>query len=186
MAAELEQRSKNMNADRYDKLVDRVRERCSFHLFAAMPEAYFFRPWSDEAIGCTRAAILVPGRDVEDFETIDARSTSPPPPRHRLPGPSTWHFVHTIRKRYLQFLLRPAAYNETNEGVEGISALDWRRVQRSPTRRVFSRSLFQDVAQRARAGPVAVSGASTPVNRQLSEPRPDPPKLLRVTIVELR
>jgi hypothetical protein len=107
-----------MNADSFDKFAARVKENCSFHLFAPMPEAYFYAdPAALHAIGCTRQPVLVPDCDVEQFRTNDPEYLVAVPEE---PAPS-WAVDLGVRpfhpKRYLQFLLHPALYSETSEGL---------------------------------------------------------------------
>lgn len=146
VAAELERRRTTMNSPSYDKFVARVKERCSFHLFAPMPEAYFFADAGTlQAAGCSRLAILLPNGDVEQFQTTDPDYLAAP----QQPTPS-WAVDPKTRafhpKRYLQFLLEPASYSETDQGVKALSAINWQTVLAQPQQTLFLRSLFQDLA----------------------------------------
>ncbi len=146
VAAELARRRSSMNADTFDKFETKVKENCSFHLFAPMPEAYFYAdPNALQAAGCNRAPVLVAGRDLEQFETTDPDYLAPP---HR-PRPS-WAIDPNLRpfhpKRYLEFLLEPACYGEAKEGVAALLALSWHSVLKEPQHTLFLRSFFQDLA----------------------------------------
>src|SRR5262249_22725758 len=110
LTAELESRRPTVNAPAFDKLVGRLKEYCSFHLFVPMTEAYFYAdPAALEAIGCTRQPVLDPNADVELFSTNDADYLAAP----TQPLPS-WAIDPSSRphhpKRYLQFLLNPNSY----------------------------------------------------------------------------
>ncbi len=144
--AELERRKAGMNAASYDKFANRVREYCSFHLFVPMPEAYFYAdPATLQAIGCVRQPMLAANCDVERFVATDPVYLGVPPSA----SPS-WAIDLRLRpfhpKRYLEFLLQPASYSETEEGLKALSVLNWQRVQTEPERTLFLRSLFQDLA----------------------------------------
>ena len=125
--AELENERKRRNAASFAKLRESIRRKCSFHLFAPMPEAYFFAdPAALAATGCKREPVLIPARDLEDFETNDAAYLSVSKP------PSPWACARELLpfhpKHYLQFLVYPELYSETHQGVKGLLALDWRKV----------------------------------------------------------
>jgi hypothetical protein len=146
VSAELERRRRGMNAATYDKFAAKVKENCSFHLFAPMPEAYFYADRASlQAARCTRPPVLVPGRDVELFETTDSDFLTPP----QAPRPS-WAIDPALRpyhpKRYLEFLLAPAYYSEAKQGVDALHALTWQTVMKEPEQTLFLRSLFQDLA----------------------------------------
>jgi hypothetical protein len=146
VAAELERRRAGINADSYDKLVARVKERCSFHLFVPMTEAYFYAdPDALRATGCARQPVLVPDRDVELFQTTDPAYLAAPPQQAPSwacdPGTRAFH-----PKRYLQFLLAPLPYSETAAGVSALRAINWRVVLERGDQTLFVRSMFQDLA----------------------------------------
>src|SRR5581483_364423 len=57
-----------------------VRERCSFHLFRPMPEAYFFgEPAALQRAGAVQSAQLPEVVDLEQFRTIDSGFLQLPP-----------------------------------------------------------------------------------------------------------
>ena len=111
LTAELDNRRQTSNMAAYDRLVEGLRERCSFHLFAPMPEAYFFADRNVlRVIGCSREAILAPECDVERFTIADPDYLNVPPQS----SPS-WAIDPSLRpfhpKRYLQYLLHPVPYS---------------------------------------------------------------------------
>ena len=110
-----------------------VRERCSFHLFRPMTEAYFFGdPAALQVAGAVQAPQLPAALDVESFQTNDAAFLQLPnaqfdrivdmPHRQRHP------------KSYLHYLCDPTLadrrrrYRETAGGVAALRQLDWQRV----------------------------------------------------------
>ncbi|HSN99074.1 MAG TPA: hypothetical protein VLS89_12345 [Candidatus Nanopelagicales bacterium] len=151
------------------KKFDHLRDRCSFHIFKPMPEAYFF----GEEDALVRAGKLG-GKssrfdpvacDVEQFLVEDAdylrpRDVSP----SRVPGESHWRRPNRERhpKQYLMFLSDPLEppedpieasdqgrtwhYKETREGAAALRQLAWRQVLRDPKHAQFARSLFADIA----------------------------------------
>lgn len=170
VAAELESRRPSMNAAAYEKLAERVKEKCSFHLFAPMPEAYFFADdGALKAAGCTRTPQLRPGADVECFETTDpeysAQTVRAFDPAH--------HPFHP--KCYLEFLAAPAEYRETKQGSAALSVLDWKRVLAVPEQTLFLRSLFHDLADAVSLEPSALQGAA----HSLTSNYKDPNRILR-------
>lgn len=136
------------------KVVQRVRERCSFHLFAPMVEAYFFaEPDALMRAGATRPARLDATRpDLEDFLTDDAEFLQHPPVPHQQKRKS-WAIDERARhpKHYLRFLGEPAnplteRYKETREGAAALSRLSWGQVFANADRVRLARSLFEDIA----------------------------------------
>jgi hypothetical protein len=109
-----------------------VRERCSFHLFRPMREAYFFGdPVALERAKVVRPAQLPPNVDLEDFRTIDPEYLTLPPKTQRI-APMPERELHP--KHYLQYLCDPTLsdkrkrYKETSNGVAALQSLDWARV----------------------------------------------------------
>jgi len=144
--AELETRRQGMNANSYEKFLARAKDNCSFHLLVPMAETYFYAdPTLLPAIGCTRAPQLEPNCDVERFRTIDTvyleDVTQPPPAWACEPSARPYH-----PKRYLQFLLHPIGYSETDEGVDALRSITWDIVLAERERTLYLRSLFQDLA----------------------------------------
>lgn len=138
------------------KVIQRVRERCSFHLFAPMVESYFFsEPGSLQRAGATRPARLDPRcTDVEDFLTDDAEYIQHPNvPHKQSPKRKSWAIPERARhpKHYLRFLCEPTnphteRYVETRGGAEALKQLAWGQVLAHADRVRFARALFEDLA----------------------------------------
>ena len=116
---------------------ERFQQRCSFHLFAPMLEAYFFgEPAALTRAGAKGPAFLDPTRPLEDFMSADiaylASTTSALDAQHP--------------KLYLRFLAAPGGYRETKGGCAALETLDWSQVFRHPADRLeFACSLFDDL-----------------------------------------
>jgi hypothetical protein len=137
------------------KVLQRVRERCSFHLFAPMVEAYFFaEPAALARAGATRSARLDATRpDLEDFLTSDLEFLQHPDVPHQQKRKS-WAIAERARhpKHYLRFLCEPAnphtdRYVETRGGAAALGHLAWRQVFTHADRVRLARSLFEDLAE---------------------------------------
>lgn len=125
------------SATRRERTRSIVSERCSFHLFGPMVEAYFFG--EAEALrraGARREALLARERDLEDFETVDPAYLATP----SAPSQAARH-----PKRYLEHLCAPDEYKETRGGRRALEALDWPLVMRDPTATRLARSLHADL-----------------------------------------
>lgn len=133
------------------KRIDRVRQRCSFHLLCPMVEAYFFgEPAALVRAGAQLPARLHPDHHLEDFlEGGDMAFLTAGDLRDhpwRRPG-RAFH-----PKRYLSYLVDPldtqrVAYKESRDGVRALSTLDWAQVfGHLPPGIAFARSLFDDIA----------------------------------------
>ncbi|HEY8378014.1 MAG TPA: hypothetical protein VIK91_16065 [Nannocystis sp.] len=138
------------------RLVETVRERCSFHLMAPMTEAYFFadaqalaratHPGPDHPVQFDAAT-----RDIEAFEVDDSNYLDA---RH---DPAiAWCTDNRARhpKHYLRYLTDPQLdgkhrYNELGPGVAALETLAWSEVVRTDTRPAtharFARSLLADL-----------------------------------------
>ncbi len=143
-----------------EKVTQRVRARCSFHLLAPMVEAYFFA----EPEALVRAGASRPSRvdaaaiDLEAFVTDDPDYLGHPPvPHKQSPKRKSWAIPLSERSRhpkhYLRFLCDPAnpytdRYVETKGGAEALRELDWSRVFAHRERVRLARSLFEDIADR--------------------------------------
>ncbi len=127
-----------------------VRERCSFHLFRPMTEAYFF---GDEA-ALARAQVarqphLPENGDLEDFRTIDPEFLALTPETQRIaPMPE-----RALRpKDYLQYLCDPTLsdkrqrYKEARNGVAALQALDWESVLGPAPHCPFLHAFLDDLA----------------------------------------
>ncbi|MCP4347360.1 MAG: hypothetical protein GY795_17785 [Desulfobacterales bacterium] len=133
-----------------------IRERCSFHLFVPMTEAYFFG--DPDAI--VRAKRLRPssvsGRitDVEQFQVTNDQVYLTTPE-----GEIYW--ANKMDKRaqhpkcYIKYLCDPKGvlgekngYRETHNGVSALKDIDWNSVCCNKTHVKFLRSLFDDISKR--------------------------------------
>jgi hypothetical protein len=170
VAAELATRRARMNANSYAKLEARLRDQCSFHLFVPMIEAYLFADAAAlAATGCTRRPQLLPGCDVEQFQSIDPAYLQPPvqPPHPWAINPNTRPY-HP--KRYLQFLLAPAFYSETLQGVHALLTINWQTVLANPQETLFLRALFQDLAEAVGLGVQSFPGNTHPLTSDHANP----------------
>jgi hypothetical protein len=130
---------------------ERVRDRCSFHLFVPLVEAYFF----GERAALTRAGvpeaatIYRRGDDVEDFETDDPDFLPLCTVQNARKASHDWGSWREERhpKRYIDFLVERAggAYSD-DVGARALKTLDWPVVGALPTATRFARSLFEDLA----------------------------------------
>ena len=131
---------------------ERLRARCSFHLFAPMIEAYFFA----EAKALVRAGAVQAskvdsaGIDLEKFVTTDARYLSVPDTDDRQGWARPDRATHP--KRYLKFLCDPGnpssrKYREGRGGMAALSSLAWDDVFAPPEGVALARSLFADLAE---------------------------------------
>jgi hypothetical protein len=136
------------------RVVERVRKRCSFHLFAPMVEAYFFA----EPEALTRAGAIRPAHasvsrvDLEDFLTDDPDYFQHPAVPHQQRRKS-WAIAERARhpKHYLRFLCEPAnpltdRYVETRGGASALNQLAWGQVFAHADHVRLARSLFEDIA----------------------------------------
>jgi hypothetical protein len=136
------------------QMIRRMRERCSFHLFAPMVEAYFFaEPTALGRAGSTRPARIHAGSlDLEDFLTDDPDYLAHPNVPHQQKRKS-WAIPERARhpKHYLRFLCDPGnpltkRYGETKEGVAALRELAWGLVFAHADRVRLARSLFEDIS----------------------------------------
>jgi hypothetical protein len=132
-----------------DRVFARARERCSFHLFRPMTEAYFFgEPAALNRAGATRDAQLPPDLDLEQFRTTDTDFLAFPagtdriadmPDRERHP------------KSYLHYLCDPTLsdrkrrYRETRGGANALRMLDWEQVLTETPHCPFLHALLDDL-----------------------------------------
>jgi hypothetical protein len=111
-----------------DKIYIQVRERCSFHLFRPMTEAYFFGDAAAlQRAGVSRPHQLPVGLDLEHFRTIDQEFLTLPAGTSQIADMPNREF-HP--KCYLRYLCDPTLmdkrkrYRETDQGVTALRALD--------------------------------------------------------------
>ncbi len=121
-------------------------ERCSFHLFVPMAEAYFFGdPAALAAAGVsTQRHPRLVGADLERFETDDRDYLAGRPQRSARFHP----------KHYLSFLAN--GYSETRHGTKALTNLRWEALGSQTTGLAFARAMFEDIA-------VALGGAPNPL-----------------------
>ena len=134
---------------------DRVRERCSFHLFRPMTEAYFFG--EQDALrraGAQTAAQLPAGFDLEAFRTADAAFLQLPPDGRAKNDRRIIDMPDRERhpKSYLQYLCDPTLadhrrrYRETHGGAAALRDLDWPQVLSTPPHCPFLHAFLDDLA----------------------------------------
>lgn len=137
-----------------NRLRTRLRGHASFHLLDPMPEAYFF----DDAqalspLGLTPAAVVLrppygtPGWNAEDFQADDpafAPEVAASNAAMAAAGRAWWR-EERHPKRYLQHLMRPRTYFETEHGVAALAGLPVNAWPRQRTCPLLS-SLLADIA----------------------------------------
>lgn len=127
-----------------------VRERCSFHLFRPMTEAYFYGdPEALQRARVQRQPLLPDGVDLELFRTIDQNYLDLPPKSKDITD-------HPQRgnhpKSYLQYLCDPTLsdknlrYRETHEGKAALESLNWELVLQHPSRCPFLTAFLDDLS----------------------------------------
>lgn len=133
------------------RAVTLVQERCSFHLFRPMTEAYLFGdPAALQRAGAGQTPQLSATPDLEKFQTHDSAFLQIPngpfdrivdmPDRQRHP------------KSYLHYLCDPTLadkkrrYRETGGGVAALSQLDWQHVLVPPPHCPFLHAFLDDLA----------------------------------------
>ena len=132
-----------------------LREKCSFHVFKAMPEAYFFADANLTNHGAPIAAAQWQGKPSGDVETM--QTTDPNPEwKHFCIGKDKQEQCHipawATRKHpklYLEHLqkITGIAYDEVDQGATWLKALNWNTVGQSGNDCVLcARALFQDLA----------------------------------------
>jgi hypothetical protein len=142
-----------------EKVLRRVRERCSFHLLAPMVEAYFFaEPAALVRAGAVRPSqVNVSALDLEEFVTQDPDYLlHPDVPHKQSPERKSWAIPMQDRarhpKHYLRFLCDPSdphtkRYSESKGGAEALRHLAWEQVLSHRERIQFARALFEDLAE---------------------------------------
>ncbi len=145
-----------------------VRERCSFHLFRSMTEAYFYgEPAALRRAGAIAAPQLPDGLDLERFYAVDASFWWLPPRTARI-ADMPRRFRHP--KSCLHYLCDPTLadnrtrYRETQGGVAALRTLDWANVVSAPPHCPFLHALLDDLTQ-------ALNSPLSYVNRAHADPR---------------
>jgi hypothetical protein len=132
-----------------------LRAKCSFHVFKAMPEAYFFADANLANHGAPIVAAQWQGNPPADVETM--QTTDPNPEWNHF---CTWkdkqqqcHIpawaTRKHPKAYLEHLQKTTGieYDELDQGATWLQALDWNTVGQSGNDCVLcARALFQDLA----------------------------------------
>jgi hypothetical protein len=129
----------------------RVRERCSFHVFRPMTEAYFFGDAAAlQRAGADQPHQLPANLDLEQFRTVDQAFLTLPPGTERIAEMPQREF-HP--KSYLHYLCDPTLhdhqrkYRETHNGVAALASLNWERVIRSPPHCPFLHAFLDDLGE---------------------------------------
>jgi len=132
----------------------RVRERCSFHLFRPMTEAYFFGdPAALGRAGAVQPAQLPANHDLEQFRTTDQAFLNLPPDNRPKKQRVIIHMPDRERhpKSYLRYLCDPTLtdrqrrYKETQGGVAALLDLDLPQVLSTPPHCPFLHSFLDDL-----------------------------------------
>jgi hypothetical protein len=133
----------------YDSKYAKVRDRCSFHLFRPMTEAYFFGDNNALARAKTvRPPQLPPNLDLEQFRTVDQEFLSLPAGTNRICDMPNRE-VHP--KWYLHYLCDPTLadrsrrYKETKNGADALRLLDWARVLKVSPHCPFLHAFLDDL-----------------------------------------
>ncbi len=134
---------------------DRVRERCSFHLFRPMTEAYFFgEPDALRRAGAQTGPQLPADPDLEAFRATDAAFLQLPPDGRPKNDRRIIDMPDRERhpKSYLHYLCDPTLvdhrrrYRETQGGAAALRDLDWSQVLSTPPHCPFLHALLDDLA----------------------------------------
>jgi hypothetical protein len=148
------------------RIRNKLKNNCSFHLVVPMTEAYFFKDKMDgsnpaalnRAGAVLQSTVLGNQIDVENFKVIN--HTYQGVDYLTSEGSSYWAKTLENRdkhpKKYLDYLCCPKTdkktcrkrrYRETKGGVNALKALDWDSVFSGNSNQVkFLRSLFHDIA----------------------------------------
>jgi hypothetical protein len=147
--------ARRLNGDSQRRVEDKLRARCSFHLFSPMTEAYFFGESAalSRAEAKRRSSFDPNTTDVEHFHVTDPDYTN------TADGLRPWakQRREAHPKQYLSFLCTPSGdpfsekndiqhYRETKQGKAALEALDWRAVLARPKHGLFARSMIHDIA----------------------------------------
>ncbi len=134
----------------------RLRERCAFHLFRPMTEAYFF---GDAAAlrraGAVQAAQLPSAPDLEQFRTTEAKYLQLPPDTRGKNQKRIIDMPDRERhpKSYLHYLCDPTLadrrrrYRETQGGAAALVDLNWRQVLTDPPHCPFLHAFLDDLGE---------------------------------------
>jgi hypothetical protein len=152
---------RRMWPQQFEGIFAEVRERCSFHLFRPMTEAYFF---GDAAAlrraGVSRAHQVPTDLDLEQFRTIDQEFLALPAGTSGIANMPDREF-HP--KCYLRYLCDPtlgdkrARYKETVGGVAALRSLDWPVVLHPSPHCPFLHAFLDDLGEALNSPPLFVS-----------------------------
>jgi hypothetical protein len=152
-----------------------VRERCSYHLFRPMTEAYFFGDASAlERAGIIQQPQLPANLDLEQFRTVDQAFLALPPRTDRI-ADMPRRELHP--KSYLHYLCDPTLadrrrrYRETVNGVAALESLDWAQVLRPSPRCPFLHAFLDDLTAALNAPLPFVNSANTDPRVRLPGPK---------------
>jgi len=148
------------NQERQEQCFRKIRERCSFHLFVPMTEAYFFGE-SDalRRAGAERdSTVSGINMNIEEFLVSDDADYLNAPLQSG-DWKADWAVDFQKRKQhpkhYLQYLCDPIGvkkrkerYRETHGGVLALETLNWNAVLKNQKYVTFLRSLFDDISDR--------------------------------------
>jgi hypothetical protein len=130
---------------------EEVRERCSYHLFRPMTEAYFFGdPAALQRARVERPHQLPANLDLEEFRTADQSFLDLPDGSDRIVNMPEREF-HP--KSYLRYLCDPTLadrgkrYRETIHGVAALESLNWESVVRSAPHYPFLHAFLDDLGE---------------------------------------
>lgn len=136
------------------EVMQRLREQCSFHLLALMPEAYFFgdpAALATAGVSATQPPSLA-GPDVEQLVVTDQdprwlRRVSESNGGHHAGG-RLWWDENRHAKRYLDHLceMSYSTYSETIDGAAALRGLNWPSAVDGLRSCQFARSLFHDLS----------------------------------------
>ncbi len=135
---------------------DAVRDKCSFHLFSPMTEAYFFgEPAALQRAGASAPPSAAVHPDLEQFHTTDGAYLAAPE-HDRLTSP---RLREHHPKSYLHYLCdstlsdKKRKYRETKNGVAALSTLAWNQVMQNQPHCPFLHAFMDDLSE-ALSGPL--------------------------------
>ena len=153
LEGEIERRALSQAAE--ERLRNRIRARCSFHLLCPMVEAYFFGEYES----LTRAGCAPDVHPLLRDENVEAFNCQDPTwlptcalaneRKHRDANqPMPWWREERHAKRYLEHLVAQNGgfYEEVHGGSAAFRTLDWPRVPSGPEAVAFIRAMFEDIA----------------------------------------
>ncbi len=169
-----------------NRIFTTLREKCSFHVFKAMPEAYFFADANLAHHGAPIAAAQWQGNPPADVETM--QTTDPNPEwnqfcawkdkQQQRNNPSWATRKHP--KAYLEHLQKTAGittgieYDEVDQGATWLQELNWNTIGQSGNDCVpCARALFQDLADWFGVANPLGSGSTHPSFYPALNVRPD-------------